>query len=202
MKDLDDIKSKKDQQASLLNQLPSSSKDDDQEKQSRKREDKELKKLIKEKDKLERDAMVARMLEKDREAQDKNKMSNVVENPQHKGMITDQDRDKYIPELRKISRQKYLEMREEQQLDLFKRRLMDEQRIFGDQPLTEIEKRINELNKRLFELAEKRRQKEQRGPGYHMPYANSDEEGYLLKDKKMAALTKRYEEDKQPPVTE
>lgn len=84
--------------------MPSSSKDDDQDKQTRKREDKELKKLIKEKDKLERDAMVARMLEKDREAQDKNKMSNVVENPQHKGMITEQDRDKYIPELRKISR--------------------------------------------------------------------------------------------------
>jgi hypothetical protein len=31
-----------------------------------KREDKELKKLLKEKDKLERDAMVARMLEKDK----------------------------------------------------------------------------------------------------------------------------------------
>jgi hypothetical protein len=29
-----------------------------------------------------------------------------------------------------------------------------------------------------------------------MPDAYSDEEGYLLKDKKMAALTKRYEEDK------
>ena len=42
--------------------------------------------MIKEKDKLERDAMVARMLEKDREAQDKNKMSGVVENPQHKGI--------------------------------------------------------------------------------------------------------------------
>jgi hypothetical protein len=36
---------------------------------------------MKEKDKLERDAMVARMLEKDKEAQDRNKMSNVVENP-------------------------------------------------------------------------------------------------------------------------
>ena len=152
---------------------------------------------MKEKDKLERDAMVARMLEKDKEAQDRNKMSNVVENPQQKEIT-----EEYIPELRKISRQKYLEMREEQQLDLFKRRLMDEQRIFGDQPLTEIEKRINDLNKRLFELAEKRRQKEQRGAGYHMPDAYSDEEGHLLKDKKMAQLTKRYEEDKQPPVTE
>lgn len=71
-----------------------------------------MKKLIKEKDKLERDAMVARMLEKDKEAQEKNKMSGVVENPQHK-VISEQDQSKYIPELRKISRQKYLEMREE-----------------------------------------------------------------------------------------
>jgi pre-mRNA-splicing factor ATP-dependent RNA helicase DHX16 len=31
-----------------------------------------------------------------------------------------------IPELRKVSRQKYLETREEQQLDLFKRRIEDE----------------------------------------------------------------------------
>lgn len=43
------------------------------------------------------------MLEKDKEALDKNKMSGVVENPQNK-VITEQDRDKYIPELRKISR--------------------------------------------------------------------------------------------------
>jgi hypothetical protein len=32
--------------------------------------------------------------------------------------------------------------------------------VFGDQPLTEIEKRINELNKRLFDLAGKRREKQ------------------------------------------
>ena len=58
------------------------------------------------------------------------------------------------------------------------------------------------MNRRLLELAESRREKEKKGPGYHMPDAYSDEEGYLLKDKKMAQLTKRYEEDTQPPVTE
>jgi hypothetical protein len=78
----------------------------------RKREEKELKKLMKEKDKLERDAMVARMLEKDKEAAEKNKMSGIVENPSAKG-VNDTDKAKYIPELRKISRQKYLETREE-----------------------------------------------------------------------------------------
>lgn len=30
-----------------------------------------------------------------------------------------------------------------------------------------------------------------------MPDAYEDEEGYLMKDKKMATLTKRYEEEKQ-----
>lgn len=53
-----------------------------------KREDKELKKLLKEKDKLERDAMVARMLEKDKETADKNKIAGIVENSQNK-TITD-----------------------------------------------------------------------------------------------------------------
>lgn len=70
-----------------------------------------------------------------------------------------EDKLKYIPELRKVSRQKYLELREEQQLDLFRRKLEDEQRIFGDQPLTEIERKLNDLNKRLYDLANKRKEK-------------------------------------------
>ena len=39
-----------------------------------------MKKLLKEKDKLERDALVQRMLEKDKEKTQK-KVGNVVENP-------------------------------------------------------------------------------------------------------------------------
>ncbi len=49
-------------------------------------------------------------------------------------------------------------MREEQQLDLFKRKLEDEQRIFGDQPLTEIERKLNDLNKKLYDLANRRKE--------------------------------------------
>lgn len=73
---------------------------------------------------------------------------------------------KYIPELRNISRQKYLELREEQQLDLFKRKLEDEKRIFGSSNLTESEKRINELNERLYQLAQKRREKTEKSNLY------------------------------------
>ena len=70
---------------------------------------------MKEKDKLERDAMVARMLQKDKEDLEKKKGGmSVVEDQSgdSKGMALE-DRMKYIPELRKISRQKYLELREE-----------------------------------------------------------------------------------------
>lgn len=56
--------------------------------------------------------MVARMLEKDKETADKKKIGGVVENAQQSGISTE-DKLKYIPELRKVSRHKYLEMREE-----------------------------------------------------------------------------------------
>ena len=104
------------------------------------------------------------MLEKDKAAADKAKMGGVVEEASASRNM--EEKLRYIPELRKISRAKYLELREEQQLDLFKRRLEDEQRVFGDQPLTEIERRLNELNRKLYGLAERRREKEKKGQGY------------------------------------
>ena len=128
-KDLEDIKSKKEQQGLIREGIVTESTDGKA--TGNKREDKEIKKLLKEKDKLERDAMVARMLEKDKEGAEKKKIGGVVENPQLRSFNED-DKLKYIPEIRKVSRQKYLEHREEQQLDLFKRKLDDEQRIFGD----------------------------------------------------------------------
>jgi hypothetical protein len=52
------------------------------------------------------------------------------------------------------------------------------------------------LNKRLYDLAEKRRQKESKTQIYHMPDAYEDEDGHQNKDKRMAAALKRYEEEK------
>jgi hypothetical protein len=83
-----------------------------EDKRESKADDKEFKKLMTEKDKLERDAMVARMLEKDKLAQEKAKIGNVVEDVNAGKVMNMEDKMKYIPELRKISRAKYLEMRE------------------------------------------------------------------------------------------
>lgn len=62
--------------------------------------------------------------------------------------------------------------------------------------MTEIERRINDLNKRLYDLAEKRREKRQSAAVYRMPDAYEDDEGHQQKDKRMAVALKRYEEEK------
>lgn len=62
-----------------------------------------------------------------------------------------------VPELRQKSRQTYLKQREEQILDLYKRNLEDEKRVFGEENLTTIEKRLSELKETLYGLAQKRR---------------------------------------------
>ena len=63
-----------------------------------------------------------------------------------------------IPELKKASRDNYLKHREEQVIDLFKRNMEDEKRVFGDYSgLTSVELRIAELKSNLLALAEKRK---------------------------------------------
>ena len=105
--DLEAIKAKQQAKSELKSAI--------EDKRDSKSDDKELKKLMKEKDKLERDAMVARMLQKDKEDLEKKKggMSVVEDQTGDSKGMTLEDRMKYIPELRKISRQKYLELREE-----------------------------------------------------------------------------------------
>jgi hypothetical protein len=60
-KDLEKIKSQRNEQEQII------AANEVEDPKLTKREDKEIKKLLKEKDKLERDAMVARILEKDRD---------------------------------------------------------------------------------------------------------------------------------------
>ena len=60
-----------------------------------------------------------------------------------------------VPALRKKSRYEYLKLRDEQIIDLYKRNLDEEKRVFGDEDLTPEEKRIAELKDTLFNLAQK-----------------------------------------------
>lgn len=66
-----------------------------------------------------------------------------------------------VPALRKESRQAYLKQRDEQIIDLYKRNLDEEKRVFGDEDLTTEERRIGELKETLYNLAQKLRQKKE-----------------------------------------
>jgi len=178
-----------------LTQLNQRQKENDQlEKGATAEEDKELLKTLKEKDKLERDLLVKRMLEKDKE---KNKRNGIVESQAASLMsITDEDKKKLIPQLRETARIKYLEKREDQQLDIFEKTLKEQQRLLAGIELTDMEKEMAGLDQKLLQLAKKRKQRESKVQMYQMPDAYEDEEGRIRTDKKKAVLLKRYEDVK------
>lgn len=158
-------------------------------------EDKELMKLLKEKDRLERDLLAQKIIEKDKQKQASR--AGIVENQSSTMLnLPENERTNLISEMREVSRLKYLEKREEQQLDLFKRNLDEQDRIFKGVELTESELKMSELDKRIYELAKKRREKEQKVEYYMMPDDYRDEDGRVQVDKKRQVLYKRYEEAK------
>lgn len=158
-------------------------------------EDKDLKNLMKEKDRLERDLLDKKLKEKDNE---KNKRGKTVENPLLAKINLSQDEKMIIAnELRKMSRYAYLKMRSAQQLDLWKRRLEDEKRLFSGVELTDEERRLNEINQQIFELASKKLEEDPEGNvTYKMPDAYEDEKGKIDFDKKYKVLYERYKEQK------
>ena len=145
-----------------------------------------MKKAFKELDKLERDNFVADLLKKDQKQTEQKSMGKIVENQDTGAAISFDEYKAMIPAMRKQSRQAYLKQRDEQVLDLYKRNLDEESRIFQDEDLTPEEKRIAELKKTLFNLAQKFRQKTDTEDGYRFPgQADEDEEEGLTREQKI-----------------
>ena len=67
--------------------------------------------------------------------------------------LSEEESIKIANELRKLSRMNYLQKRTQQQLDLFKRQIEDEQKLFGGLNLSKEEIKRNEINKKIFEIA-------------------------------------------------
>lgn len=138
-----------------------------------------------------RDEIDKRIKDKDLE-----KRKKIIENPQAAQItMTPEEKLKIIGDLKKQSRYTYLTKREEQQLDLFKRKLVDEKQTFADFNLTTEEKRIDELNNKIFDLAMKQRSKTKDINVYQMP-TPFDEDANTEKQKKYKVLFDRYEEVK------
>lgn len=158
-------------------------------------EDKELKNLMKEKDRLERELYEKSLKEKDQEKL-KGKKSG-KENPMtSKLVLSEEERILMAQQLRKMSRYSYLKMRAEQQLDLWKRRLEDEKRLFKGVILTDEELRINEINQRIYELASKKMEKEEKDERFTIQTGYEDEKGKIDFDKKYKVLYDKYKERK------
>jgi len=155
---------------------------------------KELKTLLKEKDKIEKDAFSKRLLEKDKTAT--KTFTKPTEAVAGKAFdLPLEERLKLVSELRQKSRYKYLGMREEQQIELYGKMLQSERNLFSDMPLTEEEKRMNQINERLYELANKVRKKPEKSTGhYNLPDAYVDEDTNKRTTDKAAALKKMYDE--------
>lgn len=146
-------------------------------------------------DVADRIALDKRIRERDKEKTKRH--SKVLENPQASQFtLTPEERMEVLEKIKKKSRQEYLKLREEQQLDLFLRKIELEKSMFGDRELTEEERRVNKLNEEIYKLALEQRSKTANVESYVMPDSYEDAEGKIDKEKKYSALYKRYEEAK------
>ena len=80
-----------------------------------------------------------------------------------------QKRQDALPDLRIRSRQDYLKKREDQRLELLKRKVEDEELLFQGEELTRKERKEHELNKQLLSLTQERLKLSDKVDGYVMP---------------------------------
>ncbi|KAJ9072883.1 hypothetical protein DSO57_1022587 [Entomophthora muscae] len=155
-----------------------------------------------EKDAQERDAFAQRLREKD-----KNSTKKLVEDRSSKPDAEAQKRRALandlearrtaLPDIRERSRQEYLELRSQQQLELLKLKVSDEDYLFGEEKRTREELNLHKYNKEVLRLAEERKKiAEETVGGYSLPDDYITEKGKIDTKKKAEALYSRYQDEK------
>jgi pre-mRNA-splicing factor ATP-dependent RNA helicase DHX16 len=114
----------------------------------------------------------------------------------------DDERGALLDELRKVSRQVYLEKREKQKLEEARDDVRDEEYLFGDVQLTDREKRERELKKRLYDLAQQRVNLSDKVERYQMPTAYDDMESGPKQDERFGGMMARYQEEEGEEMNE
>ncbi|KAI7905673.1 P-loop containing nucleoside triphosphate hydrolase protein [Cokeromyces recurvatus] len=152
------------------------------------------------KDIQERDELAQRLKEKDKDRTKKlvedRSAKEGSEAYKRRNLADDKEaRLAALPELRKRSNQKYLKMREEQQLALLEQEIEDEKRFFSGQKMTRREIQELEYKEELLRLAKARMNIDTKEDAYIMPEDYITEKGKIDRKKKESALYKRYEED-------
>lgn len=170
-------------------------------------DDKDVKKEEIDQDIAERDAFVARLLEKEEQRTKKLNKDSIegltaeqIKELSTRGTLSsgnDSHDASTVQQLREISRQHYLEKREEKELQLLEMSLRDEEELFEGEVLTAAEKRRREVNKKILDMAKDKHRFSYKDDAYHIPDAYEDIDGRVDRKKKEAVLHSRYIEDTQ-----
>ncbi|EME29213.1 Probable pre-mRNA-splicing factor ATP-dependent RNA helicase mog-4 [Galdieria sulphuraria] len=146
------------------------------------------KELERQQDMSERDAFAKRLMERDSKRKSDSKEEQVSEDVTRN--------EEMINLLRELSRQEYLKKRERRKLRELEAELRDEIELFGEEQLTEKERKDWELKKQLYEIASKRvKEMDQEESHYKMPDPFMDEmEQRGDMQKKLDVLTQRFKE--------
>jgi pre-mRNA-splicing factor ATP-dependent RNA helicase DHX16 len=149
----------------------------------------------------DRDAFVARLLEKEdarTKKADKNGLTpQEIHDLATRGSLAGKDSGGAIEQLRELSRQQYLMKREEKEIRLLEMSLRDEEMFEGER-LTKEERKRREVNTKILEMAKSKDRFSYDDKAYHIPDGYEDSEGRVDKKKKESVLTARYVEEVQP----
>jgi pre-mRNA-splicing factor ATP-dependent RNA helicase DHX16 len=123
----------------------------------------------------ERDELAERLKQKDKSSTKKSK--TIVTDTTKDSTVLDMSDAHLVKDLRLTSRQAYLGKREQQQLDLLKLEIADNERDFRGAKLTKREIRELEAKKELLRLAEEKNRIDDGTDGYFIPDADLDAQG-------------------------
>ncbi len=161
---------------------------------------------------IERDEFVERLYDRDisrtikKQQQQDGEVIETLSNQQllelaTKGTITNSNSSSnsssMVDQLREISRQHYLEKREEKELKLLELTLRDEKDLFDHEELTYEERNRYEINKKILEFSKDKNRFNYKDDSYKLPDSYEDGDGRIDKKKKEAVLTNRYIEETQ-----
>lgn len=138
-----------------------------------------------ERDIEERDKFAKRLLEKD---------ISKTKNQNTKDISNAIDEQVGLEVLRERSRQIYLEKREQQQVQLLKLGVQDEEFLFKDEPLTDLEIIELQRKKELLSIVEEKQLLDQQSKSelYHMPENYFDEKKRIEQEKEKHNIYSRY----------
>ena len=146
-------------------------------------------------DLAERDAFVQRLIAKDGTKTAKQQEEVLVPSVKSELLESKMSKLNTVDMLREMSRQHYLEKREQRELKILEMQLKDEEELFEGEELTKEEIKRRELQKQIINMTKDEYRFSYKDDGYHMPDSYEKTDGTIDKEKRESALVSRYVEE-------